>query len=104
MKASVIGGGSWGSALSLHLGHLNIKTKLWIREKDVYEEALRYKGNRTFLPGFVFPPSVSFFNDMKEAVAFSDVVFIAVPSKFCRGVYEELASHLSLPAMGTEIF
>ncbi|GAI64902.1 unnamed protein product, partial [marine sediment metagenome] len=26
----------------------------WIREKDVYEEALRYKGNRTFLPGFVF--------------------------------------------------
>ena len=95
MKASVIGGGSWGSALSLHLGHLNIKTKLWIREKDVYEEALRYKRNRTFLPGFVFPPSVSFFNDMKEAVASSDVVFIAVPSKFCRGVYEELASHLS---------
>ncbi len=95
MKASVIGGGSWGSALSLHLGCLNIKTKLWIREKDVYEEALQSKGNRTFLPGFVFPPSVSFFNDMKEAVASSDIVFIAVPSKFCRGVYEELASHLS---------
>jgi len=95
MKASVIGGGSWGSAFALHLGRLNIKTKLWIREKDVCEEALRHKENRTFLPGFVFPPQVSFFNDMKEAVASSDIVFIAVPSKFCRSVYEELASNLS---------
>lgn len=95
MKASVIGGGTWGSAFALHLGRLNIKTKLWIREKDVYEETLRYKGNRTFLPGFVFPLTVSFFHDIKEAVASSDIVFIAVPSKFCRRVYEQLASHLS---------
>jgi glycerol-3-phosphate dehydrogenase (NAD(P)+) len=95
MKASVIGGGTWGSAFALHLGRLNIKTKLWIREKDVYEEALRYKENRTFLPGFAFPQPVSFFNDTKEAVASSDIIFIAVPSKFCRRIYEELASHLS---------
>jgi len=95
MKTSVIGGGTWGSAFALHLGRLNIKTKLWIREKDIYEEALRYKENRTFLPGFVFPHPVSFFNDTKEAVASADVVFIAVPSKFCRRIYEELASHLS---------
>ena len=95
MKASVIGGGSWGSSFALHLGRLNIETKLWIREKDVYEEALRSKENRTFLPGFVFPHPVSFFNDTKEAVASTDIVFIAVPSKFCRGIYEELVSHLS---------
>lgn len=95
MKVSVIGGGTWGSAFALHLGRLNIKTRLWIREKDVYEETQRYKGNRTFLPGFVFPPTVSFFNDIKKAVQSSDVVFIAVPSKFCRRIYEQLASHLS---------
>ncbi len=95
MKASVIGGGTWGSAFALHLGRLNIKTRLWIREKDVYEETLRYEGNRTFLPGFVFSSTVSFFNDIKKAVQSSDVVFIAVPSKFCRRIYEQLASHLS---------
>jgi len=95
MKASVIGGGTWGSAFALHLGRLNIKTRLWIREKDVYEETLRYKGNKIFLPGFVFSPTVSFFNDIKKAVQSSDVVFIAVPSKFCRRIYEQLASHLS---------
>jgi glycerol-3-phosphate dehydrogenase (NAD(P)+) len=95
MKASVIGGGSWGSAFALHLGRMNIKTKLWIRENDIYQEALRYKGNRTFLPGFVFPLSVSFFNELEQAAASADIVFIAVPSKFCRKIYEGLAAHLS---------
>ncbi|NQT80452.1 MAG: NAD(P)-dependent glycerol-3-phosphate dehydrogenase [Candidatus Aminicenantes bacterium] len=95
MKASVIGGGSWGSAFALHLGKLDIKTRLWIREKDVYEETLQFKENRTFLPGFVFSPTVTFFHNMEEAVASSDVVFIAVPSKFCRQIYEKLAAHLS---------
>ena len=95
MKASVIGGGSWGSAFALHLGKLDIKTRLWIREKDVYEETLQFKENRAFLSGFVFPPTVTFFHNMEEAVASSDVVFIAVPSKFSRQIYEKLAAHLS---------
>jgi len=95
MKASVIGGGTWGSAFALHLGRLNIHTRLWIREQDIYEEALRNKENKTFLPGFVFPTEVSFFHEIKEAVVSSQIVFIAVPSKFCRHVYEQLAPHLS---------
>jgi len=95
MKASVIGGGTWGSAFALHLGRLNIPTKLWIREQDVYEEALRHKENRAFLQGYVFPETVSFFHSQEEALTSTDIVFIAVPSKFCRQVYLQLAPHLS---------
>ena len=43
MKASVIGGGTWGSAFARHLGRQDIQTKLWIREKDVYEETAHKK-------------------------------------------------------------
>ena len=95
MKASVIGGGTWGSAFALHLGRLNIPTKLWIREQDVYEEALRHKENRAFLQGYVFPETVSFFHSQEEALTSTDIVFIAIPSKFCRQVYLQLAPHLS---------
>jgi glycerol-3-phosphate dehydrogenase (NAD(P)+) len=95
MKASVIGGGTWGSAFALHLGRQKIKTRLWIREQDVFEGALRSRENMTFLPGFIFPSEVSFFHEMKEAVASSQIVFIAVPSKFCRRIYEQLAPLLS---------
>lgn len=95
MKVSVIGGGTWGSAFALHLGRLNIETQLWIREHNVYEETIRNRENTAFLPGFLFPPSVSFFHDMEKAASSTEIVFIAVPSKFSRRIYEQLASSLS---------
>lgn len=95
MKASVIGGGTWGSVFALHLGRLNIETQLWIREHDVYEETIRNRENTAFLPGFLFPPPVSFFHDIKKAASSTEIVFIAVPSKFCRRIYEQLAPSLS---------
>ena len=95
MKVSVIGGGTWGSAMAIHLGRLNIKTRLWIREKDIYEEMNRTRENNVFLPGYKFPPSVSFFLDMKDSLSLSDVVFVAVPSKFCRLTYEKMAPALT---------
>ena len=95
MKACVIGGGTWGSAFALHLGSNNIQTNLWIMEEDVYEQTLRYKENRVFLPGAVFPSTVSFFNQVEEALQDIDIVFIAVPSKFCRSIYKKIAPLLS---------
>lgn len=95
MKVSVIGGGNWGSAFALHLGRKNIPTKLWIREEDIYNEILQSKENKTFLQGFIFPDSVSFFSELKEAVQDTEVIFIAVPSKFCRDVYRDLSPFLS---------
>lgn len=94
MRACVIGGGSWGSAVALHLGRKNIDTRLWIREKPIYEDAIRYRENKTFLPGSIFPPSVSFFDELGECIQSVDVVFVAVPSKFCRDIYLKLRACL----------
>lgn len=95
MRACVIGGGSWGSAFALHLGRKNIDTRLWIREKDIYQNALRTRENTVFLPGTTFPSSVSFFNDVREAIELAEIVFIAVPSKFCRNIYQKIQPALT---------
>jgi len=95
MKASIIGAGTWGSAFAVHLGRLNIETQLWIREQDIFEEAQKSRENKVFLPGIVFPPSVSFFNEFDGALRSAEIVFIAVPSKFCRKIYENIAALLS---------
>ena len=95
MKASVIGGGTWGSAFARHLGRQDIQTKLWIREKDVYEETAHKKENKAFLHGYTFPSPVTFFHDINDSVSSTDIVFIAVPSQFCRNIYKQLAPHLS---------
>jgi len=95
MKASIIGGGTWGSAFAIHLGRLNIETQLWIREQDIFEEAQKSRENKVFLPGVIFPPPVSLFNDFEEALRSTEIVFLAVPSKFCRQIYERIAPFLS---------
>jgi len=95
MRASVIGGGTWGSAFAIYLGRLNVETQIWIREQDIFDEAQKSRENKVFLPGVVFPPSVSFFNEIEGALRSTEIVFIAVPSKFCRKIYEKIAPFLS---------
>ena len=94
MNAAVIGGGSWGSAFARYLGTIGLPTRLWIREEDIYREALRSGENAAFLPGFAFPAAVGFSNDLRETVSFGDVLFFAVPSQFCRAVYGKVAAVL----------
>ncbi|HPW18174.1 MAG TPA: NAD(P)H-dependent glycerol-3-phosphate dehydrogenase [Candidatus Aminicenantes bacterium] len=94
MKAAVVGGGSWGSAVARYLGSLGLPTRLWIREDDILREARTTRENTTFLPGFKFPPEVEFSGDLRETAASADVVFIAVPSQFCRAAYARMAPAL----------
>jgi glycerol-3-phosphate dehydrogenase (NAD(P)+) len=99
MNVCVIGGGSWGSAFALHLGRKNLTTRLWIRERDIFQQALEYRENRVFLPGSVFPDSVTFHHDLEGAASGADVVFIAIPSEYCREMYGRLLPILNPQAL-----
>jgi glycerol-3-phosphate dehydrogenase (NAD(P)+) len=90
MEAAIIGGGSWGSAFALHLGRRHIRTRLWVREKEIREELVRTRQNGIFLPGFKLPAEVSFPSDIRAAAAAAEILFIAVPSRFCRPVFQEI--------------
>ncbi|MGB9893168.1 MAG: NAD(P)H-dependent glycerol-3-phosphate dehydrogenase [Candidatus Saccharicenans sp.] len=94
IKFSVIGAGSWGSAMAYYLGKLGFTTKLWVREEEILADLLQTRINHTFLPGFDFPLTVSFSKNLAETVAGTNVVFIAVPSQFCRQIYLRLQEHL----------
>ncbi len=94
MRAAVIGGGSWGSAFARYLGQVGIQTTLWIREKEVFLETSKRRENKTFLPGFVFSPEVSFADRLDAALPGAEIVFIAVPSTYCRAIYRRMAAFL----------
>lgn len=95
MKLSVIGGGSWGSAFARYLGGIGThQVMLWVLEPDLLETLQSTRENKLFLPGHLFPDSVSFTNDIGQAVDFGEMVFVAVPSNFCRGVYRRMSGHL----------
>src|SRR4030066_2112484 len=91
MDAAIIGGGSWGLAFAPHLGRRRLKTQLWVREKEILEGLLETRQTRVFLPGFGFPPGVFFSADLRETASSAGVLFIAIPSRFCRPIFEEIA-------------
>ena len=95
MRASVIGGGTWGSAFALHLGRRRVRTSLWVREKEILAGLRRTRENHVFLAGFPFPKMVSFSAEAAEAASSADILFIAVPSQFFRTVFRGIAGALS---------
>jgi glycerol-3-phosphate dehydrogenase (NAD(P)+) len=95
VKCGVIGGGSWGSAFALHLARLRVETRFWVREKKILDRLRRTRENTVFLPGHVFPSSVTFCQNIREVAETAEVLFIAVPSQFCRRIFKKIAPVLS---------
>lgn len=77
---SVLGTGSWGTALALLAARNDCDTLLWGHNRQ-HVEALRRAGeNQRYLPGFIFPDKLRVTDDLREAVAFSPRLLISVPS------------------------
>ena len=92
---AVLGSGSWGTALALHLARKGAQVSIWSCEPDQIEQIGTLRENRRFLPGHLLPDSVSVSGDMEAAVEDSDAVVFAVPS----GAVREVGSLLSaIPA------
>jgi glycerol-3-phosphate dehydrogenase (NAD(P)+) len=97
-NACVVGGGSWGSAFALHLGRIGLPVRLWIREPEILEAVVRTRENPVFLPGHRFPESVSFPDELKDALAGADTVFVAVPSPYFGKTFARVATYLRAEA------
>ena len=81
----VIGAGSWGTAFAHHLARKGHEVNLWVREEKVLKEIQNKGENSTFLPGIKLPPGIKPFSDL-SLLEPSGIYFVAIPSKFVRGV------------------
>lgn len=92
MRVAVLGGGSWGTALSAHLMRAAHEVRLWLREPEIARSINQERLNPVYLPGLVLPHGLAATTDLPESVAGADIVFVVIPSEFCRGVYRSLGS------------
>ena len=58
-KIAVLGAGSWGTALSVHLGRLDHDVRLWARDGALVDEMRVNRVHDVYLPGVILPESVS---------------------------------------------
>jgi glycerol-3-phosphate dehydrogenase (NAD(P)+) len=87
---AVLGSGSWGTALAVHLARTGHPTILWGIETDELNAMARERVNRRYLPGVDLPGLVRIEHDFERAVAAADELLVVVPSHAFREVLERL--------------
>ncbi|HSE04019.1 MAG TPA: NAD(P)H-dependent glycerol-3-phosphate dehydrogenase, partial [Methylomirabilota bacterium] len=79
---TVLGAGSWGTALAMHLGRVGLPVRLWARDPALAVAMRAARENARYLPGMALPGGVLVTADAAEALAGSGTVLVAVPSHF----------------------
>lgn len=92
MKITILGAGSWGSALAIHLGRCGCEVTVWALEPEVVEGINTAHRNPLFLPDSTFPASVRADADLQRACDGAEAVVLTVPVQFARGVLRALRS------------
>jgi glycerol-3-phosphate dehydrogenase (NAD(P)+) len=89
-RAAIIGGGSFGTAMACVARRAGLFTSIWARESEVVEAINAGRGNPLFLSGIPVESGVSASSDLGEVIATADLVLLAVPAQFLRGIAERM--------------
>ena len=84
-----MGGGSFGSALAIHLARSGHAVRLWLRDPAVARGLRDTRRNARYLPGIEVPEGIEAMTAMASAVADVEAAFMAVPSASFRSVCQE---------------
>jgi glycerol-3-phosphate dehydrogenase (NAD(P)+) len=94
---AVLGAGSWGTALAVHLARSGRTVRLWARDARLVEQLERTRTNEAYLPGVRLPPGITPVSSLPDALARAVFVVAAVPSHGLRDVMRAAA-----PCLGRE--
>ena len=90
----VIGSGSWGCALAIHIAKNGYNVKIWSftqEEADLINTEKKCK----FLPQATIPQNVYCTTDLKMAVEASDIILHVTPSKFFRDTLKKYKQYIT---------
>jgi glycerol-3-phosphate dehydrogenase (NAD(P)+) len=85
-RAAVLGAGSWGTALAIHLSRVGHDVTIWGRDHGLIAEMQARQANPTYLPDITFPTGLQPVASLDEALAGARHVIVAVPSHGLRSV------------------
>ncbi len=91
---AVVGGGSWGTALAVHLGRLGLEPRLWARDPTLVGLIRSRRENPWYLPDIPLPEALTVTPDLAEALDGVALVIVAVPSHVFDAIMEAAAPRL----------
>ncbi|HBE92488.1 MAG TPA: glycerol-3-phosphate dehydrogenase [Gammaproteobacteria bacterium] len=90
---AIIGAGSWGTALAMHIAASGRTCYLWGHEADHQLEMQATHSNERFLPGIRFPDPLNIILSLDDLPNNTDAFLIVVPSHAFRDVLRQLHEH-----------
>ncbi len=94
MKVSIIGAGSFGTAMASVASRCGNDVVLWAHDPNVANEIQQTRHNPIYLQSVELDERVRATSSLAEAVEFSDVIFMIVPSHHYRGVLAQMRGSL----------
>jgi glycerol-3-phosphate dehydrogenase (NAD(P)+) len=94
VKISVIGAGSFGTAMALVAARAGNEVMLWAHDPKVADALNRGRSNPVYLPTMELEASIRVTNSLAEAAEFSETLFMIVPSHHFARVLREIEPHL----------
>ena len=88
-RIAILGGGGWGTALSIVLSrsHKAHELSLWMRDPALAYTVSQSRVNELYLPACPIPAAVAVTSDLANALAEADIIVGAMPSAYARTVY-----------------
>lgn len=94
---SVLGAGSWGTALAIQFARMSRSTLLWGRDTEQLKALATERRNARYLPDAPFPDALVIEPDLTAAVQRSTDIVVAVPSHALRELLQQIAPVCTAP-------
>lgn len=91
---AIIGSGTWGVALAIHLSKMGNKIKIWSFSEEE-ANTLNTERKCKFLPEAVIDENIMCYTDMKTVIDGSDIILHVTPSKFVRETIKKYEKYVT---------
>lgn len=99
LRVTVLGGGSFGTAMANTAVRNGCDTMIWIRDEAIAEEINRTHVNQRYLPDFQLEQNLIAVSDLEKAVRDRDIILVAIPSHSFRDVLKQIRPFISSQAV-----
>lgn len=90
-KITVLGGGSWGTAMAVLLAEKGLPVTIWEYLRENVLLLQKDRENKKYLPGINIPQNIQITDDLEDALKNAEIVLIVLPSHTIRSQMRKIA-------------